>query len=184
MQFDLSTNVEGPIGDVAVIGGLNYAPFKYIQPTGLQTASPSKAIVYNPLDDYSGLWDPTWSCFMGNSITDHVDLHSFYFGCMLATRKGVENTTHSCDIEVEAYAKSSSTPFAQQSFSFVAQSGGLYSNGSQPMVKADLKGFTGAYSIFFNIGGKPDAPSNQAIALVVDNVDLTIFTTKNFTLPY
>ena len=184
MQFDLSSKIEGPIGDVAVIGGINYSPFEYIEPNGVLPQSPPKAIVYNPLNAYSSIWTPTWSCFMGNSITDHIDLHSFYFGCALATKNGVENKTRSCDITVTAYTKTGTTPFAEQNLSFVARSEGLYSNGSQPMVKAKLEGFTGAYSIVFTVDGKPEAPKNKTTALIVDDVDVTIFTTKNFTLPY
>ena len=123
---------------------------------------------------------------MGDSITDHFDLHSFYFGCTLATADGVENTTHSCDIEIKAFTEESATPFAQQSFSFDAAEEGRYGtwNGSQAMVKASLEGFAGVYTLAFGIVGRPDAPEGKATALIVDNVDVTVFTTEPFTLLY
>ena len=185
-QFDYSSKKEGPISDVVIIGGINYAPFKYTQPTGLLPQSPSKAIVYNPLDPYSKIWTPAWSCSMGDSITNHFDLHSFYFGCALATADAVENRTHSCDIELQAFAKASDTPFAQQSFRFVAAEEGRYGygNGSQVMAKAGLEGFTGVYALAFTIVGGSGAPEGKATALIIDNVDVTVFTTEPFTYLY
>lgn len=52
------------------------------------------------------------------------------------------------------------------------------------MVQASLDGFTGVYELAFTVEGKPEAPTGMATALVVDNVDVTIFTTEPFTRLY
>ena len=77
-------------------------------------------------------------------------------------------------------------PFAQQNFSFVAAEDLWYGNRSmsQGMVKVDLEGFTGVYTLAFTIVGRPAASEGKATALIVDDVDVTIFTTEPFTYLY
>ena len=52
------------------------------------------------------------------------------------------------------------------------------------MDKAWLEGFTGVYTLAFDIVGGPGVPADKTTALLIDDVDVDIFTTEPFTLPY
>lgn len=138
-----------------------------VQAPGLVPNSPPNYAAFGPEDPATILQGtPEMTTVYDDSTIDSLTLHSFFYGCAVATEESITSDTDSCNITITGFS-SSGKQVAKQTFDFVAD--GL----SQQMVKANPTGFTNVQYITFAF--QSEALDGDGAVAVIDTVSYDVF---------
>lgn len=111
---------------------------------------------------------PSMTTEYQDSTIDHLDLDSFYYGCVLSTKVSLFGKPKACTVSIEGYADGEGKKLVEkQSFEF-KPTGGLVSEMMKAKVNAKFKGLK---RVDFFVDG-------LLTAALIDTVNYTVYSEK------
>ncbi|KAF1940030.1 hypothetical protein EJ02DRAFT_495882 [Clathrospora elynae] len=173
-RFDDLTGVPGgPITPIGVYEDIFWEGMSLVNTLGLQATqgltpnSPNNYATYSEYDSVT-VEQGTPAAMMTkykDSIIDHFDLHSFYYGCVVASQETAVALPTTCTVTITGYYDEESEIALQQNFIFV-----VGSQTTTQMIKANVDDrFIGLKRVEF------DVTNSGRTAALIDTVRYTVY---------